>query len=366
MSIEFNPSPTIESHIILRTNEKTLAVDELIMESAPVLVSSECVIDSQSDGLDLADIRSNLSEIYGPSVNTVTGADVSHENVDKASSSVDESKVVDIELEPKLKIRLATMADIPEIVDVDMRSFKSVYKNYDIDNEELRNDLIQKFSRRLEMVGGEWMPVIESEGKILGFMTCCPTNKSPEDFESWEDTTDNGTLESTYDPDGKNVYIVTLSVLHEASKYQGQNMLFANQIGNMLKRGYTTSFFESRLPGLQTWVKTRCNEDNIDINSLTEDQKLDFAEVYFNKKTLIKGKEVPYDRLIRIYAAAGCKFLKVAPNAYADEQSMNFGVVCVYNNPLPEKMFKMPLVGQVLGAVVKTAAKSQKIMKNIF
>ena len=292
------------------------------------------------------------------------------------------SKAAEKESAPKFKLRYATPEDIDDIVDVDIRSFDSVYTGYGMDDATLRADLRQKFMGRLEKVGSEWMPVIERDGKIVGFMTCCPTNKTPEEFVSWEQTTDDGTLETTYDPNGKNVYVVTLSVLPEGS--EAKNMLYANQIGRLIRDGYNTSFFESRIPGFRTWVKKTCKQTGEAFDQLDSTQLQDLAEAYYSKKKVnAKGKEVPYDRLLKLYDGIGCKFLKVVPDAYKDEPSMNFGVVCTYEPesmfdgsllqiPLPGKLPNIPLklpqnrfTRWLLGSAMMAASRSQKVSKLI-
>lgn len=273
---------------------------------------------------------------------------------------------------PKFTLRYATQDDIESIVDVDMKSFDSVYTAYDQSEEELRAELRDKFSRRLDIVGSEWMPVLERDGKIVGFMTCCPTSKTPEEFSSWEETTDSGTLESTYDPNGKNVYVVTLSVLPEGS--QGKDMLYADQIGKMLSKGYEKGFFESRLPGLKKWM------DNVKTpkvgkyaDELSRDELETYANEYFNTKTTVKGKEVRKDRLIRLYERIGCTCLKVVPDAYQDEPSMNFGVICVYDgkslfdgSDLPIKLPENKATRWAFGLLMQRVARSSKITGKLF
>src|SRR5579884_3360618 len=96
----------------------------------------------------------------------------------------EQSIVTDSASNPKFRIRPATEHDISKIVDVDMQSFSRVYDGYDEDPAALRQSLQEKFVGRFKLVGGGWMPVLERDGEIVGFMTCCPTSKDPEEFES--------------------------------------------------------------------------------------------------------------------------------------------------------------------------------------
>lgn len=272
---------------------------------------------------------------------------------------------------PKFKIREATVADIPTIVDVDMRAFDSVYRSYPKNSDELRTELVQKFTGRFNMLGGGWMPVLERDGEIVGFMTCCPTSKSPEDFKSWEDTTDNGTLETTYDPNGKNVYIVTLSVLPSGT--QAKDQLFINQMGKMFASGQKTAFFESRMPGLKSWAEQQARILGKELEYLDVDEVNYMADTYFNLKTQVKGREVPYDRLLRLYESKGCNLLKVVPNAYKDEPSLDYGVVCTFDGSeffdgsllpvkLPDNKFTRKLLAMGMSAVCKSQTLASKLL----
>lgn len=264
------------------------------------------------------------------------------------------------------KHRLATLADIEEIVDVDIRAFQKVYEVYDQDPEQLRQELVKKFSGRLEKTGGKWLTVLINKDKIVGFMNSCPTSKSPEDFRSWEETTNNGTLDGTYDPDGKNVYIVSLSMLPEGSRDSGQNMLFAQQMANFVRGGYERAFFESRLPGLRIWMQDQCIKSGTDIEQLTAEQKQTYAEQYLDLRTIIGGKEVRKDKLNRIYDASGCSIGNVVAGAYKDHPSMDFGVVRIFENPLPKKLQKNLLARYILGGALSLASRSHWLMQKAF
>jgi hypothetical protein len=274
--------------------------------------------------------------------------------------------------EGKLRIRPATEADIDAIVDVDLTTFESVYSTYTKERDELRTELREKFALRLSTVGGDWMPVLLRGEDIVGLMTCCPTSKSPEDFKSWEETTDDGTLETTYDSDGNNVYVVTLSVLPEGS--EGKNMLFAHQIGKAAREGYKLAYFESRLPGLREWIvanKLDGSEDGL--AKLSSEQKDEYADEYFELHEEVKGKQVRKDRLIRLYERVGCKCLKLVADAYDDEPSLDYGVVCTYTfsdlfngSALPFKIPENRLTHWLVGSLVQIAARSPKVSNKVF
>jgi hypothetical protein len=195
----------------------------------------------------------------------------------------------------------------------------------------------------------------------------CPTSKDPNDFSSWEESTDNGTLRSTYDPKGKNAYIVSLSMLASGSAQLGQNMLFGSMLAEFIKEGMNIAYFESRVPGFRTWVKKYCRENGEKLEDLNSFQLNQLAQEYFVlRRVKENGETVPYDRLLALYQSNGCKFLGIYPNAYQDEQSLNYGVLCVYENPIPRNIRKSPILRGIASVAIRKAAKSHKLMKNYF
>jgi len=55
--------------------------------------------------------------------------------------------------------------------------------------------------------------VTEENGVITGYLVMQPTNLTPETCVSWIAATDNGTIERTYEPDGVNLYIVSIGAI---------------------------------------------------------------------------------------------------------------------------------------------------------
>jgi hypothetical protein len=262
-------------------------------------------------------------------------------------------------------MREATVADVPALVDIDMVAFRSVYAHYGMGEDELAADLINKFYGRMEILGDGWTEILFSrDERPLGFIMACPTSESPEDFVSWEHTTRNGTLDGTYDEDGNFLYVVSLSVLPEASNAGGQDMLMMNMIGNIVKGDYH-AYFESRLPGLKRWMMSRCRENGLKLDALNQEERDGFAEQYFESRIEIDGKKVPTDRLMRMYESMGCSFVKLAPDAYQDELSMNYGVVCQYDNPLPDWVRRSAIARGVIGSAIRVASHSPDLIERL-
>ncbi|HET9518341.1 MAG TPA: hypothetical protein VFO77_11490 [Actinoplanes sp.] len=257
------------------------------------------------------------------------------------------------------------MADLHDMVDVDLRSFDRVYREYEGDRLTMREDLVGTFTGRLQKVA-DWTPVVLDRGKVVGFMMGCPTDRGPADFTTWEDMTDNGTLNSTFSATGRNTYIVSLSMLASHSSSPARSMLIATHLGLLIRGGTDLAFFESRMPGLRSWAKAQCRKRGINLDELSDEETNILAETYFGLTRTVNGKTGPHDRLLRIYQEAGAKHLKLIPNAYQDHPSMDYGVLTAFTNPLPPWARRNPVIRQVLGRFILLAAKSPMIAKLIF
>jgi hypothetical protein len=271
---------------------------------------------------------------------------------------------------PRFGLRDARPEDIPDMVDVDMRSFSRVYEDYRRDPDAHRADLIEKYRQRYEKLGGSWMPVVtkrneQGEDKVVGLIVGCPTNKGPEDFVSWEKTTGDGTLEGLYDADGRNIYVVTLSVDPSIRGERAQDQLYTRLMGRFIREKMDTAFFESRMPGLYVWVRRECRVTGRDFDALTDADKMEYALRYAALTKEVNGKKVPHDSLLRLYSADfGCNLERVVPNAYSDKPSMDFGALYTFKNPVPRKLRRTP-IGTVVGKALEITARSTKTTRKM-
>lgn len=261
--------------------------------------------------------------------------------------------------------RAATPEDIGRIVEIDQQKFSSVYQGYNVDPGAHQEELVEKFTGRLNMVGGKWIKVLQQGDDITGVIMGCPTNKRPEDFISWEDTTDNGTLVNTYDPKGENVYVVSIAVLSEGTAVNGHNLLITSLIGEFVKDQHKLAYFESRLSGLRRWVNEQCEASGLDVASLSSDQLDDLARTYVALKREKNGKVVPYDRFVEISEGVGCKAVKVVADAYQDEPSMNYGVVFTYDNPLPKWSQQSPVISRAAACAIGFVSRHPRVLQKI-
>ena len=256
-----------------------------------------------------------------------------------------------------LHLRGLRPSDIDQLVEVDLKTFSSVYKNSELSREELKADLAEKFKMRYEILGSKWMRVLEKNGKLAGCIVACPTSKSPQDFESWEKTTDNGTLKTTYDPNGDHLYVVSLAAMPEVSGSGGGDMLMANMIGRIIGGNYS-AYFESRVPGLKRWVLNQCRPTKTKLADLTSDQLDAYAQQYFGTTITQDDKQVPIDPLLRMYKSMGCSFFKIVPNAYQDPISLNYGVVCQFDNPMPKLVRNIAPLRRAAGGLISLIGHS--------
>ena len=264
------------------------------------------------------------------------------------------------------RIRPFRSDDIEEMVDLDLQSFWNVYTAYDKPIADIREELINKFSGRVETTGPDWVDILEdiNTGSIVGFLMSCPTNKRPEDFISWEDSTDNGSFKNLYDKDGKRLYVATLTISPGLLKSDSNidNLLYASLTSKALSRGYEGAFFESRLPGLKKWIQKQTGvEDPSKMNPKILDE---YANQYAHLKNNINGREVFYDSLLRSFDDFGCRFTGPIRNAYQDEPSLNYGMLAEIDTPLKTKRFRRPiqiLAGHAIRGALKTSYGRNKI-----
>jgi hypothetical protein len=69
---------------------------------------------------------------------------------------------------------------------------------------------------------------------------------------------------------------------------------------------------------------------------------------------------------LKLYHDMGCKFVKLVPNAYQDELSLNYGVVATIESPLPNYLQRLlpvrKLTGKALGLIAHSRWLTQKAL----
>ncbi|HET7302746.1 MAG TPA: hypothetical protein VFI74_05450 [Candidatus Saccharimonadales bacterium] len=268
----------------------------------------------------------------------------------------------------KLITRAATLDDVDRIADHDLRMFGGAYGENLPTKEESATMMRQRLGNIA--MGGGWALVQEfatKEGEepspIVGFMTAFRTNKSPEEFTTWEESTNDGTLNGCVDPKGENVYICNLGGDPGSCREQMEGRMFGNIIASDAKG---VIYFESRIPGFQPWLRRRLEKsgDGVNISDLSEEQLTAYAQDYRDAtRHDKKGRPVPYDPLLKMYVKAGARLGNALPNLFQDEQSLNYGVVCdmdiiAVNKPR--------FVRKAIGNALRFASRSKRLMKKVF
>ena len=100
-------------------------------------------------------------------------------------------------------VRPAVMADVPMLSQLEREAYGW-----------MGEDAIappQLFADRIELLNkGDipWFWVMEHSGEIVAWQVLQPTSVDPYQYESWAEATDHGKLTATFDPHGRNVYLV--------------------------------------------------------------------------------------------------------------------------------------------------------------
>lgn len=205
-------------------------------------------------------------------------------------------------------IRQAEFADIDQIVELDSKMYEGI-------TPAQTDDPRGMFEKRIANSHG-WFWVAEVGGRIEGILSCQPTKLAPDDFVSWEHTTNNGTFNGTYDETSPFIYVAALTVSPKGSRLDATDMLMAAGVKQAIARGKKLAFFSARMPGYHL---------------MTEQMS---AEEYYNATTTRNGKEVAFDRQIRYYEQLGAKRVRLVENGFeADWKSCGYAVLFIISIP---------------------------------
>lgn len=283
--------------------------------------------------------------------------------IDHLGDEIRETKmpVHELEKKPDVRVRKANLADAERMAEIDLSRYKRVYGENPPSKEEATNI----FTHAIENAGPGWTYVCEVDGKTEGLVNAFRTNKSMDEFVSWEDCTADGTLDGRVDPNGKYVYAANLTVNPNAMKCGGEDMLIANLMAQAIQEGIEYGYFISRMPIFSAWVKRQTRLQNVE-PEISPETLDDLAYRYANTKEVIGGKEVRIDHELRMYEELGFKIGRVVRNGFQDPQSMNYGVLCKVDVPPKGVMKKSKLVRGGLATGLRLIAKSPKVLEKTF
>jgi hypothetical protein len=252
---------------------------------------------------------------------------------------------------PSVKVRVATLEDIDRLADIDLQLWRKAY-GQDIPPHEEVTEMLKK--RYLN--NPDWMFVSEVDDKVEGFVSGFRTNTPLEDFVSWEESTANGTLDGKVNPEGKYGYVTNMTIKLEAVKLGAENMLLANLFAKGIESGLEYAYFISRVPSFKRWLKRNEKEPTND----TDLQHL--AEEYVETKRRDGTRRDPE---LRIYEKLGYSLERTVANAFQDDASLNFGVICKAEVPPTNKLKNIKTARLAYATLVRQVARYPRLLEKI-
>jgi hypothetical protein len=241
-------------------------------------------------------------------------------------------------------VREARVSDIDRLVELEFETFDDVYKENPADPENVRSMIEARLG-----VAKELMIVGEVDGVVEGVMACQRTDKSADQIHSWEETTNYGTLVGTHVPDGKNFYIVNLAVSKKGSEHNLYNQLVAHMTGRFIEAQGEQAQFLSRIPQFSQWL----GEQHINFDALSATDQDALAHEYVAATKIVDGKERTYDGVLYRYIQTGAQPVAIIRDGYIDPSSRNYEVLCVFGNPLPEKLRRSRIISHLAGRAIR-------------
>jgi hypothetical protein len=250
-----------------------------------------------------------------------------------------------------VKVRKATLDDIDRLADLDLLLFDKAYGEKQPPKEEIVAMLTKRYENN-----PDWMFVAEMDGTVEGYVTAFRTSKSAEEFESWEESTAEGTLEGKVDPKGEYLYVANMTIKHEAVEQGAEERLLANLFAKGIGEGCRYGYFTGRMPHFKRWL------DDQGIKP-TAENKQQLAEKYLELRREEDGKR--YDPQVRMYEQYGFKPQRMVADAFDDEASLNFGVVYKATPPLQNIVRKIKPLRTLVGYSLRQLAKKPKILRKV-
>lgn len=171
----------------------------------------------------------------------------------------------------------------------------------------------QKFESRLKLFP-QGFAVVRDNGEIKGVSTSQITTYDPNSSRTWDEITDNGMIETTHNPDGNALYVVSVGVSADTQGKGIGGMLVKSQIELTKKLGLKYLFLGARVPGYDAYCR-----QNGDVS----------IEDYLKVKN---EKGDSFDPEIRFYERQGLHPSKIIPNFEPDSQSRDYGIVMLWEN----------------------------------
>ena len=211
----------------------------------------------------------------------------------------------------KIKIREATIKDIPQILKIE----RGAWKEAGAASREMFESRIKTFP--------EGTLVAERDGEVLGVVSTERINYNiKKDAYTWYEVTDSGFIRNSHNPNGNIIYGVDMSV-RPSFQNLGVGTRLLESIGKLAIR-YNLKFgmLGGRIPNYYKYA------DKMSV------------EEYIKSTVNVGGKEKSLDPEINFYKKAGLKIVKIIPNYYKDPDSLNYGVLLLWKNPFYNKWYR--------------------------
>lgn len=215
----------------------------------------------------------------------------------------------------KVKIRQAKIQDIPQILSVE----KGTWGEECAASKEMLESRLKIFP--------EGFLVAESDGDIIGLVVVERVNY---DFRknsyTWYQITDNGFIKNSHRPDGNVLYGVDLSVL-PAFQRKGVGSKLLEAVAKLAVRfNIKQGMLGGRLPDYHKYAEKMSPEE------------------YLYTAIRSKDGERPLDPEVTFYKKAGLKIVKIIPDYFKDSESLNYGVLLLWENPFFNKWYRWIIV----------------------
>jgi hypothetical protein len=201
----------------------------------------------------------------------------------------------------KIKVRRAKLADIDAYIALQNERWAE-------DNKANREQLISRFNAY-----PQGMLVAEQGGRVVGMVYAMRiTDYDYDNPPTWDQITHNGYCDNV-DKNGAVIFGVDLSTAKGVGALAGDKLLVG--VGRLaISEGVKTALLGGRLPGYHEYS-----------SKMTADE-------YFRAKN---DKGEPLDRQVKYYTSVpGLKAIKVLPNYFNDPDSLDYGVLLRWRNPL--------------------------------
>ena len=212
----------------------------------------------------------------------------------------------------KVKIRQATIDDINGILFVEKEAWgeKAATK--------------EQFESRLKTFPQGVLVAIKDYDKIVGVVAVEKVNYSDiinNSSLNWYEVTDNGFIKNSHKPNGDSIYGVDLSVLPSAPCKTGTRLL-ENIAKLCIARNLKYGVLGGRIPDYHKFA------DKMSVD--------EYVKATVKTKNGIK----PLDPEINFYKKADLKIVKIMPDYFSDSESLNYGVLLVWENPFYNKWYR--------------------------